>query len=211
MGGKPSGPIVLILDALNQLEDRDGAPDLLWLPPVLPENMRLVVSTLSGRALEEITKRKWPVFKVEPLSVDERKELIRVFLRDYSRSLSPARVDRIAAAPPSANPLYLRVLLDELRLFGYHERLEERIGYYLPAESRQQQAHTRLADYFERQPPGPRRTDELPWQNWPRPAPGNVSTTCWPFAGSSLTHGGGTHSRSKRSGHRSRRVRPSVW
>jgi tetratricopeptide (TPR) repeat protein len=129
------GKVVLVLDAINQLEDRDGAPDLVWLPPVMPENVRLIVSTLPGRALDEITKRKWPVFKVEPLTVDERKELIRQFLKHYSRTLSPKRVDRIANAPQSANPLYLRVLLDELRLFGEHERLEERISYYLEADS----------------------------------------------------------------------------
>ena len=83
--------IVLVLDALNQLEDREGAHDLLWLPPVMPENLRLLVSTLPGRALDEITRRDWPVFKVEPLDVDERKELIRQFLFGYGRQLSPAR------------------------------------------------------------------------------------------------------------------------
>jgi nephrocystin-3 len=254
------GKVILVLDALNQLEDRDGAPDLVWLPPVMPENVRLIVSTLPGRALDEITKRKWPVFKVEPLGVEERKELIRQFLGEYSRTLSPKRVDQIANAPQSANPLYLRVLLDELRLFGEHERLEERINYYLeagtpyelyekviirwendyegdsdlvgdtlsllwaarhgltesellhalgknsqplpravwsplflamsdslinrqglltfahdflriaardayiPTESHQHEAHIRLADYFERQSPSLRRTDEFPWQ-----------------------------------------------
>ena len=127
--------IVLVLDALNQLEDRDGASDLLWLPPVMPESLRLIVSTLPGRALNEITKRNWPVCKVEPLSVEERKELIRQFLHEYSRELSPSRVERIATSPQSSNPLYLRVLLDELRLFGVHEQLEERIGYYLQAAS----------------------------------------------------------------------------
>jgi tetratricopeptide (TPR) repeat protein len=252
--------IVIVLDALNQLEDRDGAPDLVWLPPVLPENVRLIVSTLPGRPLDEIQKRNWPTLKVELLSADERRKLIAKYLAQHAKSLNPARVERIAAAPPSANPLYLRVLLDELRLVRTHEELEERIGDYLKAESpyalyekviarweqdyegdsdlvgdtlsllwavrrgltetellqalgkngeplprakwsplflamsdalisrdglltfahdflrtaardaylpnemHQQQVHTRLADYFERQPAGPRRTDELPWQ-----------------------------------------------
>ena len=35
------GKVVLVLDALNQLEDRDGAPDLVWLPPAIPANVRL--------------------------------------------------------------------------------------------------------------------------------------------------------------------------
>jgi len=129
------GRIVLVLDALNQLEDRDGAPDLVWLPPVMPENVRLIVSTLPGRPLDEIKKRHWPTLEVGPLSQAERKRLIGEYLAQYAKALSPARVQRIAATPQSANPLYLRVLLDELRLFGDQERLEQRIGYYLQAES----------------------------------------------------------------------------
>ena len=43
------GRLVLVLDALNHIEDRDGALDLVWLPPVIPANVRLIVSTLPGR------------------------------------------------------------------------------------------------------------------------------------------------------------------
>lgn len=129
------GRVIVVLDALNQLEDRDGAPDLLWLPSVLPENVRLVVSTLAGRALEEIRKRDWPLLVVGPLCDDERRTLIREYLEQYSKSLSASRVECISMAPQSANPLYLRVLLDELRLVRSHEELQERISDYLKAES----------------------------------------------------------------------------
>jgi len=127
--------IIIILDALNQLEDRDGAPDLVWLPPVLPENVRLIVSMLPGRPLDEIQKRHWPTLKVELLSADERRKLVVEYLAQHAKALNAARVERIAAAPPSANPLYLRVLLDELRLVRTHEELEKRIGDYLKAET----------------------------------------------------------------------------
>ncbi len=42
------GRVVLVLDALNQLEDRDGAPDLVWLPSIVPVGVRMVISTLPG-------------------------------------------------------------------------------------------------------------------------------------------------------------------
>ncbi len=129
------GRIVLVLDALNQLEDRDGAIDLLWLPQILPENVRVIVSTLPGRALDEIHKRNWPELKVEPLTERERMKLLWHFLRQSGKRLSKERRRRIAAAPQSSSPLYLRVLLNELRLFGDNERLEERIGYCLQAVS----------------------------------------------------------------------------
>ncbi len=129
------GRIILVLDGLNQLEDHGGAPDLLWLPLRLPENVQMFLSTLPGRALDEITKRSWPTLEIESLSVDERKKLIHHFLHACSRELSPAMLDRIANAEPAANPLYLTVLLDELRVFGRHDHLRNQIEYYLKATS----------------------------------------------------------------------------
>ena len=129
------GRVVLVLDALNQIEDRDGAPDLVWLPPVIPANVRLVVSTLPGRPLEDLRKRGWPVLTVEPLTAPERETLIAKYLKRYAKELSAERRRRIAAAPQSGNGLYLSTLLNELRLFGRYEELDQRIGWYLEAAS----------------------------------------------------------------------------
>jgi tetratricopeptide (TPR) repeat protein len=127
------GRVVLVLDALNQLEDRDGARDLVWLPPVIPANVRIALSTLPGRPLDELRKRHWPVLAVAPLEPAQRKELIVEYLAQFTKRLNQAQVKRIAGAAQAANPLYLRALLDELRVFGVHERLDERIGHYLAA------------------------------------------------------------------------------
>ena len=127
------GHVVLVLDALNKLEDRDGALDLLWLPQILSENVRIIVSTLPGRSLEEIQKSNWSTLKVELLTERERTKLLWRFLRQSGKQLSKERRRRIVTSPHTANPLYLNVLLNELRLFGEHERLEQRIGYYLQA------------------------------------------------------------------------------
>jgi tetratricopeptide (TPR) repeat protein len=125
--------VVLLLDGLNQLEDREGALDLEWLPRELPPAVHLVVSCLPGRALEALGRRGWPTWEVEPLDVDRRRRLIHAYLDRHRKRLAPERVDRIAAAPQSANPLYLRSLLEELRLWGRHETLEAAIGHYLTA------------------------------------------------------------------------------
>jgi len=127
------GRVVLVLDALNQIEDRDGAPDLVWLPPVIPANVRLVVSTLPGRPLEDLKKRSWPVLTVEPLTPIERETLIAKYLQRYAKALSSEPARRIAAAPQTGNGLYLATLLNELRLFGSYEELDQRIGWYLEA------------------------------------------------------------------------------
>jgi tetratricopeptide (TPR) repeat protein len=128
-----TGKIVLILDGLNLLDNREGVPDLGWLPVTYPPNCRLIVSTLPGHGLNATRDRNWSEMTVQPLSLPEREELIGKFLAQYSRRLSVARVKRIASANQTANPLFLRAMLDELRQFGEHEFLGERIEHYLGA------------------------------------------------------------------------------
>ncbi len=149
--------VVLVLDALNQLEDRDGMPDLFWLPPELPANVRLIASTLPGRSLKELTKRRWPVLDVQPLEPAERIRLIVECLRQASKALSEDRVQRIASAEQAANPLFLRALLEELRVFGVHEKLDDRVAYYLGASSLEELFARILERYeadYERERPG---------------------------------------------------------
>jgi hypothetical protein len=128
------GRLVLVLDALNQIEgDRDGSPDLVWLPQTIPANVRLIVSTLPGPSWEELEKRGWPVMAVEPLTVPEREKLIATYLKRYAKALSPEPAHRIAAASQTGNGLYLSTLLNELRQFGSYEKLNERIDRYMQA------------------------------------------------------------------------------
>ncbi len=151
------GRVVLMLDALNQLEDSEGAPDLIWLPPVIPANVRLILSTLSGRPLDDLKRRGWPTTQIEPLEVDERKQLIKEYLDQHAKQLSAAQGERIASADQAANPLYLRALLDELRVFGAHEKLDTRIEHYLTATSIDELYEKILERYeqdYERERPG---------------------------------------------------------
>ncbi len=46
--------LVLILDALNQLDNTNQAHSLDWLPVDLPSNVRLIVSTLEGDVYDGI-------------------------------------------------------------------------------------------------------------------------------------------------------------
>lgn len=147
------GPAVLVLDGLNQLEDKEGAVDLVWLPLVLPPNLRIFISTLAGRALEEAEKRGWPTLYVEPLSPEERRQLIKEYLEQYTKSLSPAQTGQIAQAAQTANPLYLRTLLEELRLHGDHFTLDQKINHYLQAttvDSLYQRILERCEEDYER-------------------------------------------------------------
>ena len=151
------GRLVLVIDALNQLDDRDGAPDLVWLPPGIPQNVRLIVSTLAGRPLVDLEKRAWPMLKIEPLTADERRRLICEYFSQYAKQLSDERIERIVGCRQAANPLFLRALLEELRVFGTYEQLDERIDYYLDAATvgdLYERILQRWEDDYERDRPG---------------------------------------------------------
>jgi tetratricopeptide (TPR) repeat protein len=127
------GKVVLVLDGLDRLEDRHQALELLWLPRELPANVRLIVSAAGGRPLQVLRERGWPMLEVHPLRPGERRHLVADYLAGHSKRLPNEQVWRIAAAPPAANPLYLCTLLEELRVFGRHEGLADRIRHYLAA------------------------------------------------------------------------------
>jgi tetratricopeptide (TPR) repeat protein len=151
------GRVILILDALDQLEDRDQAPDLVWLPPAIPEGVRLIVSALPGRSLDHLGRRRWPVITVQPLGMGERRDLIEKYLRQYRKELSEVRAERVASSRQTANPLYLRALLEELRLWGAHETLDECISGYLSAATVEELYERILARYegdYEGERPG---------------------------------------------------------
>jgi tetratricopeptide (TPR) repeat protein len=131
------GRVVLVLDGLNQLDERGAARELTWLPAELPGGAKLIASTLPGAAEQALARRGWleGALRVEGLSRAERLELIDHFLAHYTKRLDASRSASIADHPQSANPLYLRALLEELRVWGEHETLDRRLAELLEARN----------------------------------------------------------------------------
>jgi tetratricopeptide (TPR) repeat protein len=134
--------LIIVLDALNQLDDRDQAPDLVWLPRDLPPRVRLIASALPGRALDETARRGWQTLTLAPLQQHERERLIVDYLAQYAKTLGRSQIALVAAAPMAGNPLFLTALLEELRVWGVYETLETQLEYYLSAPS--------IGDLFQR-------------------------------------------------------------
>ncbi len=130
-----NGKIILILDGLNQLEDIDNTHKLYWLPEIFPPKIRVITSILPGEVCDILTKRNWPVYSVTGLRSDERRLLISEYLWQYRKSLDEEQFQIILEKEQTQNPLYLKVLLDELRVFGVYEQLNDRIRHYIQAKS----------------------------------------------------------------------------
>ena len=124
--------LVILIDALNQLA---GTDHLDWLPLDFHPNVRIILSTLPGSLLEACTARKWPTVNVHLLGTRARQQAVRAYFDRFGKQLEPKQTARIASNSNTTNPLYLRTSLEELRIFGQHEKLDDRINHYLAAES----------------------------------------------------------------------------
>lgn len=126
--------VLLVVAGLDRLDDRDGGLELAWLPRTFPSTVRVVLSARPGRPLDEARRRGWRVLELPPLSPDDRRELVTTYLAGYGKALTAAQTERIVHAQQTQSPLYLRTLLEELRLFGSYEQVDARIDAYLAAD-----------------------------------------------------------------------------
>ncbi|MDR1895142.1 MAG: tetratricopeptide repeat protein [Spirochaetales bacterium] len=134
-GIRDRGPLIIILEGLDKLSDSAGAKLLNWLPG-FPSNVKFIFSTRKGdKTTDYFTRMEYPVVEMKPLSEERIKTLIPLYLNLYGKNLNGPQIERIARDPENSNPLALCTLLDELRMFGVHEKLDEKIDWYLKAES----------------------------------------------------------------------------
>lgn len=127
--GKENYRWVITFDGLNGLND---LRDLRWWPQFLPDRVHIVVSCLPGQVLEALqTNGDWHEILVEPLNTDSARDLLRAYLGQYNKTLAASLETRVLQHPLAINPLFLRTLAEELRLFGSHEELSDRLDHYL--------------------------------------------------------------------------------
>lgn len=130
---------ILAIDALDRLDDPDHTQLLGWLPErAFTGPLRLVVSMTpdiggAGDPPEVIRRRGWQQLHVGPLTPEERRRMIVDYLGRFGKKLDEHRLVRLVSAKPAANPLYLTSLLDDLRVTGTHDRLDQRLTEYLAA------------------------------------------------------------------------------
>ncbi len=129
---------IIIIDAVNQLPN--GMDMLKWFtdrvnindwPENLKNNLKIIFSikedtdTEFTDELKNIVKKEnIKSIKLEGFDNKEKKvELIRNFLNDYLKELSIEQIEHIFEIDGSNNPLFLKILLSEIRLIGSYEEL----------------------------------------------------------------------------------------
>lgn len=142
-------PLLIVLDAINQIIDTDNAKLLNWLP-FPPKIIKILFSTLEDdRTMEVFKNRHYPTFVLQPIEIEHREQLIHEYLQQFGKKLTDVQIERIANDSQCENTLVLKTTLDELINFGIYEKLDERIDYYLSQDTIEGFYQTLLKSYEE--------------------------------------------------------------
>ena len=115
--------LVLVLDALDQLDEEGNPHTLAWLPERLPSNVRVVLSVLdrpdepAGRAADSALLR-FPdaLHEITPLAPGDAGELLDGWLADAGRVLQPAQRQSVLVGFAECGlPLWLKLVSEEAR------------------------------------------------------------------------------------------------
>ncbi|QVJ81665.1 ATPase [Prevotella sp. khp1] len=124
-------PLLIVIDAINQIVDIGNAKQLYWLP-IPPKNIKIIFSTLENdRTMEVFRYHNYPTFVLQPISLKHRRLLIHDYLHLFGKKLTEEQIELIANDSLCENTLVLKTLLDELINFGVYEMLGKYIEEYL--------------------------------------------------------------------------------
>jgi hypothetical protein len=113
-------PLLVFVDALDQLQESYNARNLAWLPPRLPENCAVVVSTAPGEVWQTLEKKVPSTHceALEPLSIEDGGRILDRWLKDSSRTLQPQQREKVLENFRACGwPLYLKLAFEEARLW----------------------------------------------------------------------------------------------
>ena len=123
-------PLILFIDALDQLRPGDPARSPTWIPIELPPNARLVVSTLPVDILDEL-KNRLPdqnLLELMPMTPDEGQDLLSKWLGGASRTLQDhQREEVIGKFAQEGLPLYLKLGFEESRRWKSYTPAKETV------------------------------------------------------------------------------------
>jgi tetratricopeptide (TPR) repeat protein len=122
--------ILIALDGLDKLQEEHQ--NLGWWPRVLPGRIRLLASSLTGQARDSAEVRGWRRLEVKPFGEKDQAAFISQTLEKWSKQdLTAERKARVLDHPLAGLPLFLKAMLEELRVSAGNDVLDARLDDYL--------------------------------------------------------------------------------
>ena len=124
--------VIVLLDALDQLELPRATAPAAWFPLLLPKRVHLVASSTPNALTDALEQRlgSGAVLQLGNLGMEDRQDLVRRHLALRHKRLPDTLLQRLLddrVRTDSRLPLYLLVAVEELCLFGRHDELGARI------------------------------------------------------------------------------------
>ena len=130
-----NGKNMIVIDGVDELAE--GLSILASVPAMLPENLRLILSFRSGTPasaalLSHLESTDGAALcEISPLSGErEIARMIHAYLDQYLKALDNEQIDTICENPAAANPLFLKIILRELRVFGSRSQIGRQLAEY---------------------------------------------------------------------------------
>jgi WD40 repeat protein len=110
-------PLIIFLDALDQLSPQPAARSLDWIPDPLPKGVWVILSTRPGDIQRSLEQRRAHKVILEGLSPKEGNVLLGRWLEAVNRTLQEPQRSAVLERfnQSQGNPLYLRLAFEEAR------------------------------------------------------------------------------------------------
>jgi tetratricopeptide (TPR) repeat protein len=139
------------LFVIDGVEGFTSHEHMRWFPRALPQGVRLLISCSKGETSERLSGHlDWSEIGINRFEAAQRREYISTYLGKFRKKLPLALEEVIIGHPLSGHPLWLKTLLEELRLFGKHEEVAKRLETLLSAPpSKPEGEQLTIDDLFE--------------------------------------------------------------
>ncbi len=134
--------LILVIDGLENFIHNSMFAKLYWLPKKFPDNIKLVVSTNSEEFYHILRERNFDEIIPENLEIAQKKKFVTGYLQQFGKKLTTNLVNQLAENKLTDSPLALKIILNEMKLMGRHEDIENELNKLLSANT--------LVDLYEK-------------------------------------------------------------
>ncbi len=131
--------VVILIDGIDKMDRGDQPLELAWVPERLPSNIKLLLSCFQEENVESVARTRakekgFIDYTLNPLSDEDRYAIIHAIPSLSARTLDEDQIDILFKNAATRNPLFLKVVLDELQGFGSFENLGQRVSDFPSTE-----------------------------------------------------------------------------
>ena len=122
---------VIVIDGIDKIRNSKLRRPVYWLPKDTGGNVTIIVATTLSdvQTIEELCDaHECPRLEMDYMSLEDKLNLCDTLLKENSKVLESDKINMICSQESTNNPLFLRIVLDELCIYGSFRSLEDQIS-----------------------------------------------------------------------------------